>query len=85
MSLKQLFEEAAKHVQSLPKKPSDQDLLELYSLFKQATQGDVLGSRPGFLDIVGRKKFDSWSAKKGMSSDQAMQAYIDLVKKLQNS
>jgi diazepam-binding inhibitor (GABA receptor modulator, acyl-CoA-binding protein) len=57
-------------------------LLDLYSLFKQATSGDVSGSRPGMMDIKGRAKYDAWQKRKGMSKDAAMQAYIDLVGKL---
>jgi diazepam-binding inhibitor (GABA receptor modulator, acyl-CoA-binding protein) len=56
-------------------------LLELYALYKQATSGDVSGSRPGMLDLKGRAKFDAWARRKGMGKDAAMQAYIDLVGK----
>ncbi len=56
-------------------------LLELYALYKQATSGDVSGSRPGMMDMKGRAKFDSWAKRKGMTKDAAMQAYIALVGK----
>jgi acyl-CoA-binding protein len=56
-------------------------LLELYALYKQATSGDVSGSRPGMMDMKGRAKFDSWTKRKGMTKDAAMQAYIALVGK----
>lgn len=56
-------------------------LLELYALYKQATTGDVAGSRPGMMDLKGRAKYDAWSKRKGMTKDAAMQAYIDLVGK----
>jgi diazepam-binding inhibitor (GABA receptor modulating acyl-CoA-binding protein) len=56
-------------------------LLELYALYKQATSGDVNGSRPGMLDVKGRAKYDAWAKRKGMTKDAAMQAYIDLVAK----
>jgi carboxylesterase len=56
-------------------------LLELYALYKQATVGDVVGSRPGMMDLKGRGKFDAWAKRKGTSKDSAMQAYIDLVGK----
>ncbi len=54
-------------------------MLELYALFKQATQGDATGARPGMMDLRGRAKFDAWARHKGESKDAAMQAYIDLV------
>jgi acyl-CoA-binding protein len=56
--------------------------LKLYSLYKQATTGDVSGKRPGFTDFVGRAKYDAWAALRGNSPDEAMRAYIDLVNKL---
>ena len=59
--------------------PSNDMKLEFYSLFKQATEGDVSGKRPGMLNIVGRAKYDAWAKRKGMSRDEAMQKYIDNV------
>jgi acyl-CoA-binding protein len=56
-------------------------LLELYALFKQATAGDVTGSRPGMMDVKGRAKFDAWTKRKGMTKDAAMEAYVTLVAK----
>lgn len=79
------FEKAAQDVQKLPRKPDNETLLALYALYKQATDGDVKGQRPGMLDIKGRKKFDSWAEKKGMPSQKAMEEYIALVRKLESS
>jgi diazepam-binding inhibitor (GABA receptor modulator, acyl-CoA-binding protein) len=56
-------------------------LLELYALFKQATSGDVSGSRPSMIDVRGRAKYDAWAKRKGMTKDAAKQAYIDVVAK----
>ena len=56
-------------------------MLELYALYKQATSGDVSGSRPGMMDLRGRAKYDAWAKRKGMTKDAAMQAYITLVDK----
>ena len=55
------FEQAQKDVKTLTERPSNDDLLALYSLFKQATDGDVSGKRPGMLDMVGRAKYDAWA------------------------
>lgn len=54
-------------------------MLDLYALYKQATVGDVTGSRPGMLDVRGRAKYDAWARRKGTSQDAAMEAYIALV------
>ena len=83
MSLKQEFETASQEVTKLPSRPDNASLLALYALYKQATEGDVQGKRPGMLDIKGRAKFDAWSEKKGLGSESAMQAYVALVRKLQ--
>ena len=56
--------------------------LEFYALYKQATEGDVSGKRPGMMDFVGRAKYDAWEKLKGMSSDDAMQQYIDKLESL---
>jgi len=81
--LKTQFEQAAQDVQKLPKKPDDKTLLSLYAFYKQATAGDVAGNRPTGFDLVGKAKYDAWAKIKGTSSDMAMQAYIELVKRLQ--
>lgn len=79
------FEEAAERAQHLSKRPDNETMLKLYSLYKQATVGDVSGKRPGFTDFVGRAKYDAWAKLKGQSTDTAMQAYISLVDQLQNN
>ena len=56
-------------------------MLDLYALYKQATSGDVSGSRPGMLDLRGRAKYDAWANRKGTSKEAAMTAYIELVDK----
>lgn len=82
MSLKAQFEDAQKRVKTLTSKPSTPDLLSLYALYKQATDGDVSGKRPGAFDVKGRAKFDAWSGKKGLDPEGAMGAYIELVDRL---
>ncbi|HKY92452.1 MAG TPA: acyl-CoA-binding protein [Nevskiaceae bacterium] len=78
--LKAQFEQAQKDVKTLTKRPSNEELLTLYSLFKQGSEGDVKGSRPGMLDMVGRAKYDAWAKLKGTSANAAMQKYVDTVK-----
>ncbi len=80
--LKKSFETAAKEVTKLAKRPSDAQMLELYALYKQSTEGDVSGERPGMLNVAGRAKYDAWAKKKGLAKDKAMQGYVDYVAKL---
>jgi acyl-CoA-binding protein len=73
------FEQAQKDVKTLTKRPSNEDMLSLYAHYKQASEGDVSGSRPGMLDMVGRAKYDAWAKLKGTSKDAAMGKYCDKV------
>ena len=82
-NLKASFDAAVAASKSLPEKPDNATLLKLYSLFKQATEGDVEGKRPGFTDMVGRAKFDAWTAVQGKSTDDAMKDYVALIDSLQ--
>ena len=82
-SLKDQFAEAKGRVEKLKSRPSNEELLELYGLYKQATEGDVAGARPGMLDLKGRAKHDAWARKKGTTKDEAMKGYVALVKKLE--
>ncbi|HVE49652.1 MAG TPA: acyl-CoA-binding protein [Casimicrobiaceae bacterium] len=76
------FESAAAAAKQTKKKPDNATLLKLYSYYKQATDGDVTGSRPGGFDFVAGAKYDAWSKLKGMSRDEAMQNYIKQVERL---
>jgi diazepam-binding inhibitor (GABA receptor modulating acyl-CoA-binding protein) len=80
--LKSQFEQAVADSKQLPEKPDNMTLLKIYSLYKQATEGDVEGKRPGFTDMVGRAKWDAWNELKGKSADEAMQEYVDLIEGL---
>lgn len=82
--LKEDFEAAADRAQNLPERPSNDDLLAMYALYKQGTEGDVTGDRPGFTDFKGRAKYDAWADKEGMDKEEAMQKYIDLVERLED-
>jgi diazepam-binding inhibitor (GABA receptor modulating acyl-CoA-binding protein) len=79
----QKFEQAVVRSKELTKRPSNEELLQLYALYKQATEGDVTGERPGGFDFKGIAKYDSWEEQKGKSKEQAMAEYVDLVDKLQ--
>ncbi|MDX1387285.1 MAG: acyl-CoA-binding protein, partial [bacterium] len=68
MSLKDDFTKAQKDIKTLDSLDNT-NLLKLYSLYKQATKGDVSGKRPGMLDMVGRAKFDAWAKLEGMSEN----------------
>jgi acyl-CoA-binding protein len=76
------FAQAQEDVKQLPERPGNLTLLRLYALFKQATEGDARGERPGLTDIVGRYKHDAWAALQGMSQDSARQQYVELVESL---
>ena len=80
--LRREFEQAAEDIQQLGQRPDNDTLLKLYALFKQGSEGDVHNTQPGFFDFVGTAKYEAWAKLKGMKADDAMQKYVDLVKKL---
>jgi len=81
-TLEAAFQQASQDVQQLDERPSIENLLKLYALYKQATEGDVQGERPGMMDMKGRAKFDAWAGLQGLSAEDAMQDYVDLVESL---
>jgi acyl-CoA-binding protein len=82
MALLDDFNAAVSNSKDLTRRPSNEDLLQLYALFKQATDGDVSGDRPGGFDFKAIAKFDAWSEKKGIAKEAAMQQYVSLVERL---
>lgn len=78
-TLEEQFRQAATDSKKLPQRPDDDTLLEIYSYFKQATEGDVSGKKPGAFDFVARAKYEAWEARKGMSREMAMKAYVKLI------
>ena len=79
---KAAFEKAAQEVQGLRRKPSNDMLLMLYALYKQATAGDAGGDAPGMMDFVARAKYDAWAKLKGTGREEAMKKYVALVNRL---
>jgi len=83
MSLQEDFKKAAeKSKTDIKERPSNEDLLKLYALYKQADEGDVSGEKPGGFDFKAIAKYNAWEELKGKSTEDAMQEYIELVKKL---
>jgi acyl-CoA-binding protein len=83
MALLEDFNAAVSASKELTARPSNEDLLELYALFKQATEGDVAGEKPVGFDFKAIAKYSAWEGKKGIAKEQAMTDYIALVKRLQ--
>lgn len=83
MELKELFEQAVANSKLLTARPDNDILLQLYSLYKQATEGDAPAEGPSNpFDFVAKAKHTAWAQLDGLSADNAMQQYIDLVNKL---
>jgi acyl-CoA-binding protein len=83
-ALKQAFEKAVADSKNLPERPDNATLLKIYALYKQGTDGDVEGKRPGFTDMIGRAKWDAWNEIKGTAKEAAMQQYVDLIESLKD-
>ena len=78
----ELFEQAAGVVTSLPQRPDNETMLELYALYKQGSVGDVQGDKPGFFDFVGVAKYEAWEKLSGLDQQEARERYVALVRKL---
>ncbi len=76
------FQQAAEDVRQIGSRPDNDTLLKLYGLFKQGAEGDQRNAPPGFFDFVGTAKHEAWARLKGMSQEEAMRRYIDLVHQL---
>ncbi len=85
MDLHQQFEQAVAESKSLSERPSNDTLLQLYSLYKQGSEGDVNIDAPSNpFDFVAKAKYEAWEALKGKSKEAAMQEYIELIAKLRS-
>ena len=82
MDIQQQFDNAVARSKTLTQRPTNEELLQLYGLFKQATEGDVTGERPGGFDFKAIAKYDAWEELKGKTKEQAQQEYIAFVDKL---
>jgi diazepam-binding inhibitor (GABA receptor modulator, acyl-CoA-binding protein) len=84
MSQQEAFEKAVKESKELTSRPDNETLLQLHSLYKQATEGDIDGEMPlpGMFDFVAKAKYDAWSKLKGTSHEDATTQYINLVEGL---
>jgi hypothetical protein len=85
MELKDLFEQAVTDSRLLNERPSNETLLQMYSLYKQSTEGDINVDPPSNpFDFVSRAKFEAWESLAGKSSEEAMKEYVDLINKLKS-
>lgn len=79
------FEAAANDIKQLTRRPDDQDMLRLYALYKQGSEGDVQGERPGAFSFVDRAKYDAWAKLKGTDQAKARENYVKLVERLKKT
>jgi len=86
MDLKEQFEHAAAESKNLSEKPSNETLLQLYSLYKQGSIGDVNTEPPSNpFDFVSKAKYEAWAGLKGKSNADAMTEYVALINKLKTN
>jgi len=79
MELKDRFKKAAAESREFATRPNNDTLLKIYSLYKQATEGDIKAEKPVMFDFVAQAKYNAWEKLKGMGKEDAMQQYIDVV------
>ena len=78
----QKYLDACNKIESSYKRLDNTTIRKVYAYFKQATEGDVSGKRPGILRVRARIKFNSWSSISGISREDAKKAYIELANNL---
>ncbi len=76
------FEQAILESKKLSERPSNDTLLKIYSLYKQAIEGDVTGEKPGGFDFKGAAKYDAWASVKGKNKEDAKNEYVSLISSL---
>lgn len=81
-TLMEAFQHATHDAQRLPERPDNATLLQLYGLYKQATEGDIAATKPGFFDFVGTAKYEAWARLQGTGREAAMHQYVELVARL---
>jgi len=86
MELKDQFEKAIADSKSLAEKPDNQILLQLYSLYKQSTEGDLNTEPPSNpFDFVAKAKHEAWEGLKGKSPEDAMKKYVEIITRLKGN
>ena len=79
------FEQAAQAIKDSAKqdvKMKDEELLQIYGLYKQGTVGDNNTAQPGMLDFKGKGKWNAWNGLKGKSKEEAQAEYIAVARTL---
>ncbi len=82
--LRAAFERAVAESKQLSERPDNRTLLQLYALYKQGSEGNVQGERPGMTDFVARAKYDAWADLHGTAPATAQRGYIDLIESLKD-
>ncbi|CBZ56239.1 Diazepam binding inhibitor, splice form 1b,related [Neospora caninum Liverpool] len=87
MASQEEFERAAKYVQTSGKdsglNPTNDQKLEFYKYYKQATVGDCNEPAPGLFAFEAKLKHGAWMSVKGMSKDEAMKKYVEALDRIQ--
>lgn len=83
--LQQQFDKAVADSKQLANRPSDDVMLHVYALYKQATIGDINLEPPSNpFDFLAKVKYSAWEGLKGKNKEESMQDYIDLIEKLKS-
>lgn len=84
--LQQQFDNAVTASKHLSERPSNDVMLQIYALYKQAVEGDINIEPPSNpFDFVSKAKYEAWEGMKGKRKEDAMQQYVDLIAELKKS
>ncbi|OAA58097.1 Acyl-CoA-binding protein, ACBP [Niveomyces insectorum RCEF 264] len=79
------FQKAVVDSKKLTSKPTNEELLDIYGLFKVATGEDITKApTPGMFDLKGKAKKNAWQkvVDEGLTPEQAQERYVEYIEKL---
>ncbi|UNI21643.1 acyl-CoA-binding protein (ACBP)/diazepam binding inhibitor (DBI)/endozepine (EP) [Purpureocillium takamizusanense] len=82
------FKKAVVDSKKLTSKPSNDELLDLYALYKVSIGEDISKApAPGMFDLKGKAKKNAWQkvVDEAITPQQAQERYVELVEKLKAS
>lgn len=84
MNLEEQFQKAVEDSVKITTRPPNRILLQLYSLYKQATIGDINMDEPRGRNFVAKLKHQAWKKQEGKSQKDSKKEYVNLINSLKD-
>ncbi|KXX76335.1 Acyl-CoA-binding protein [Madurella mycetomatis] len=79
------FQKAVVDSKKLTSKPNNDDLLDIYALYKVGNGEDFsAASAPGMFDLKGKAKYNAWKkvVEDGITPEQAQEKYVAKIEEM---